>query len=526
VLGSAVVLLATVLAAFAVGLLHNRATQRQAAEQRFRDEARVTAALTETIFGSNLQQASERSTATLGDRTVSLRELNKRAETDHVAYAVVLDDKGEPLASTAGAGPPVMRRIASKPEHITQVASGAAPVRLSSFVDDATMEYAAAFTTPGGERRVIVEGFSAPLVAGFLGGYIANLPDAKRQIAYIVDADDRVVATTGPARLGEPADATAGGRRIAEAPIGGAEWRVVLAKKPAELYGDVGSTLQWIVLITLGIAGGGIVALLAGLSRRDAALRTANAGLERANDELVRSNGELDQFASIASHDLQEPLRKVQGFGDQLEKRFSDDLPEEAQDYVRRMRKAAGRMSTLIDDLLRLSRVTTHAAPPERVELTGLAREVVGDLDAEGCVIVDRLPAVEADPVQMRQLLQNLIANALKFHRPEVPPLVRLGTRPGRTPDHVAFAVTDNGIGFEPEHEERIFRVFERLHTRDVFPGTGIGLALCRRIVERTGGRISAQGRPGEGSVFTVELPAALGYDVLFDEPEREATHA
>jgi light-regulated signal transduction histidine kinase (bacteriophytochrome) len=147
------------------------------------------------------------------------------------------------------------------------------------------------------------------------------------------------------------------------------------------------------------------------------------------------------------------------------------------------------------------------------VDLAEVARDVTGDLDAplqetHGSVEVGALPTVEADPLQMRQLMQNLIANGLKFHRPGVPPEVRVETVPSPAPGLVAFSVTDNGIGFEQQYEERIFRVFERLHPRDVYHGTGIGLALCRKIVERHGGTISGTARLGEGATFTVTMPA------------------
>jgi light-regulated signal transduction histidine kinase (bacteriophytochrome) len=240
-------------------------------------------------------------------------------------------------------------------------------------------------------------------------------------------------------------------------------------------------------------------------------LAISNVDLERSNVELKRSNAELEQFASVASHDLQEPLRKVQTFGDQLERRFGDEIPDEAKDYLRRMRRAANRMSTLIEDLLRFSRVTTHARPPRQVDLHQVAREVTADLDAllaetHGSVEIGALPKLQADPLQMRQLLQNLIGNGLKFHRPGEPPIVRVDSAP-TTDDHAAFTVSDEGIGFEPIYAERIFRVFERLHPRDVYDGTGIGLALCRKIVERHGGTIIAEGRPDRGATFTVTMP-------------------
>jgi two-component system, LuxR family, sensor kinase FixL len=243
--------------------------------------------------------------------------------------------------------------------------------------------------------------------------------------------------------------------------------------------------------------------------------------------ELERSNRELEQFAYVASHDLQEPLRKIRTFGDRLQMRCADKLDEVGTDCLLRMQSAAERMQTLIDGILSLSRVTTQGQNFVVVDLAEIAREVVSDLEVQiekvgGRVEVGHLPAIQADPLQMRQLLQNLIANGLKFHRVEQPPVVKVQGRfvhgrehrkPGVSvsQEQCRIVFEDNGIGFEQKHDERIFGVFQRLHPRDVFEGMGIGLALCRKIVERHGGSITARSVPGQGSVFEVLLPVAHG---------------
>ncbi len=240
--------------------------------------------------------------------------------------------------------------------------------------------------------------------------------------------------------------------------------------------------------------------------------------------ELERSNKELEQFAYVASHDLQEPLRKIRTFGDRLQTLCRDKLDEAGDDCVQRMRNAAERMQALIDGLLSLSRVTTQGQRFVPVDLEKIAREVVSDLEVQiertgGRVEVGRLPTVQADPLQMRQLLQNLIANGLKFRRVEEPPLVKVEgkylrdrqqRKNGDSPaeEQCRIVVEDNGIGFEEKYREKIFGVFQRLHPRDVFEGTGIGLALCRKIVERHGGQINAHSVLGQGSVFEILLPA------------------
>jgi len=247
--------------------------------------------------------------------------------------------------------------------------------------------------------------------------------------------------------------------------------------------------------------------------------------LERSNRELGRSNKELEQFAYVASHDLQEPLRKIRTFSDRLEMKYAAVLDDTGRELVQRMHNAAGRMQALISGLMTLSRVTTRAQGFEPVDLAKIVREVISDLEvqieqAEARVDVGKMSSIQADPLQMRQLLQNLISNALKFHRPEEPLVVKVygrftkgrSERTGRESPAEAqcrIVVEDNGIGFEEKYAERIFGVFQRLHPRDVYRGTGIGLAICRKIVERHGGTITAESTPGRGSTFVVLLPVA-----------------
>ena len=230
--------------------------------------------------------------------------------------------------------------------------------------------------------------------------------------------------------------------------------------------------------------------------------------------KLQESNRELEDFAHVASHDLQEPLRKIQAFGDRLKARYNDALTGDGLDYLDRMQKAAGRMQALINDLLAFSRVTTKAQPFAPVDLTAVAHEVVHDLEVRihqtgGEVIVGPLPTIDADPLQMRQLLQNLVGNGLKFHRPDAPPRVELSGDASGGEAHVV--VRDNGIGFDEKYAERIFTMFERLHGRAAYDGTGIGLAICRKIAHRHGGEVRATSTPGSGARFEVTLPVRHG---------------
>lgn len=249
------------------------------------------------------------------------------------------------------------------------------------------------------------------------------------------------------------------------------------------------------------------------VAERTAQLQASYEQLAALNAKLEVSNRELQDFAFVASHDLQEPLRKVLAFGDCLLSEYREVLGETGADYLRRMQSAASRMQALISDLLQFSRVTSKAQPFAPVDLAGVAAGVLADMEVRlqqsgGRVEVGPLPVIEADSMQMRQLLQNLIGNAIKFARPGVPPLVRVYAEPAADDrDSLALVVADNGIGFEEKYVDRIFTVFQRLHERGAYEGTGIGLAICRKIVERHGGAITARSRPDEGATFIVSMP-------------------
>jgi light-regulated signal transduction histidine kinase (bacteriophytochrome) len=229
--------------------------------------------------------------------------------------------------------------------------------------------------------------------------------------------------------------------------------------------------------------------------------------------DLARSNAELEQFAYVASHDLQEPLRMVASYTQLLARRYQGKLDQDADEFIAFAVDGARRMQDLINDLLAYSRVGTRALQVETVDTQALVDQVVGDLAAAveesgGRVTRGPLPNLQADPTQLRQLFQNLIANAIKF-RGERPPEVQVSA--DRSDGAWRFAVRDNGIGIDPEYRERIFALFQRLHTRAEYPGTGIGLAICRKIVERHGGRIWVESEPRQGTTFWFSLPARPG---------------
>lgn len=231
--------------------------------------------------------------------------------------------------------------------------------------------------------------------------------------------------------------------------------------------------------------------------------------------ELERSNKELQNFAYIASHDLQEPLRTIRAFSHRVWSKYSDSLNHEGRDYLERINKAAGRMQRLIDDLLTFSRISTQRQAFVPVQLGKIAKDVVADLamlieQTGGEVVVEGdLPTVEADPLQIRRLIQNLIGNALKFRRPEQPSHVAIRGQINEDPQQHAWCiltVQDNGIGFESQYSDRIFNMFERLNRHD-YDGAGLGLAICHKIVMQHNGRITATSQPGQGATFIIYLP-------------------
>jgi PAS domain S-box-containing protein len=245
--------------------------------------------------------------------------------------------------------------------------------------------------------------------------------------------------------------------------------------------------------------------------------KAADQVLARQTEELARSNQELEQFAYIASHDLQEPLRKIEAFGDRLKRKYDKTLDEQGHDYLARMQTAAGRMRTLIQDLLSFSRVTTQTRGFAPLALETLLQDVLGDLEVRiqethAQVTVGPMPTLDADALQMRQLFQNLIGNALKFQQPNITPTVSIqcemeNPTESQGQSFCRIAVSDNGIGFDEKYLDRIFKVFQRLHGRNEYEGTGIGLAVCTKIAERHGGQLTAESAPGQGATFIVSLP-------------------
>jgi PAS domain S-box-containing protein len=240
---------------------------------------------------------------------------------------------------------------------------------------------------------------------------------------------------------------------------------------------------------------------------------------KRYEEDLARSNRDLEQFASVVSHDLQEPLRMVEAFGGLLKDRHAEKLDGEAREYLNFITSGTNRMSTLIRGLLDYSRVDRGAFAPSDTDMNALVTEVLSNLrvaveSAQATVKTDSLPVIHGNQTQLMQLFQNLIENAMKYRKPAVLPVIAISAK--RQADFWRFSVKDNGLGIDPRHHDRIFELFQRLHTAEEYAGIGMGLAVCKKIVERHGGRIWVDSTPGNGATFMFTLPGS---------PERNDTH-
>jgi signal transduction histidine kinase len=255
------------------------------------------------------------------------------------------------------------------------------------------------------------------------------------------------------------------------------------------------------------------------ISRRIEEHQRAESELRRTADELGRSNAQLEQFAYVASHDLQEPLRSIASYAQLLALRYEGKLDGNADDFIRYVVDGAKRMRTLIDDLLAYSRLARDHKPLESTDCNAVVSLVLGDLAASikerrAQVTCDGLPTLTADPSLLSHMFQNLIQNALKFAGAQAPAIHVSATR---QLGEWVFSVRDNGIGIKPEYAERIFLIFQRLHTRDEYPGNGMGLAICKKIAEHHGGRIWVESEPGKGSIFFFTIPAERAAPVALE---------
>ena len=305
------------------------------------------------------------------------------------------------------------------------------------------------------------------------------------------------------------------------------EWRLLTIRRQAERSTELEVGVSFAIGILISVAllywGHHLIEQYAAARDRaeaevwelnahlEARVRERTAELERANERLSRSNRDLTQFASVASHDLQEPLRTIGSYAGLLGRRYQGKLDEKADRYIEHLVSGAKRMQTLVQDLLAYSRVGTQPIRFEAVNFEDVLRDVLESMrvslvECRARITHDPLPTLQGDIGRLGQVLQNLIGNALKFAKPEHPPSIHISA--WRLGQDWIFSVRDNGIGFDAQYAERIFLVFQRLHQVGTYAGTGIGLAVCKRIIEAHGGRIWAESEVGVGSVFSFTVPA------------------
>jgi PAS domain S-box-containing protein len=366
------------------------------------------------------------------------------------------------------------------------------------------------------ERRRMLEALT--LSEARYRALVENLPDT---VIALFDGDLRLLVVEGGGleRLGRiPAEVE--GRLLSEilGRDGMAEVEVgyrgaLLGEGRSFDFEDARGITWWMQVAPMHDEAGRIIGGMA-VWRDVSARKRAERSLQERAGELERSNAELEQFAYVASHDLAEPLRMVTSYLQLLERRYRGRLDEDADEFIRYAVDGAARMRALIDDLLAYSRTGRGEPRHETVDTAALVGRVSETLTAgrEGpaaTIRLGELPAVSGDPAQLGQLFQNLLGNALKFTSPDRAPDIEVSAAARVDPPGWVFTVADNGIGFEATHADRIFRMFQRLHARDEYPGTGVGLAIARKVVERHGGRIWAEPRPEGGALFRFELPEA-----------------
>jgi signal transduction histidine kinase len=533
----AALILVGLMLAFAVELARTQARDRADVRTRVHQRSELAAALIDALFATAARDTSTEQ-RDYGGAVVGGAALERNLGAN--VYLALFGASGALIAHTPGFDARAAAALRRDPR-FAAVRAGAA-YGLGNVVPwpgGGVIDFTLAFQTGHG-RRILVTGFRPSALSAFLAGDMQKIPGVAGEVNYVVDGNGVVLAAGGAAvsagarfrgprpAQGQPAfTADRGGHYYDEAPLAASDWRIVLDSPDGPLFASVSGLNKWVPWLIFGAFA--VVALLAfallgrvlsavaetrvansRLALVNRELESTNVTLELRATELARSNEDLDQFASVASHDLQEPLRRTRTFVQELTRIEASRLSDRGVDYLERAAAGIERMQTLIEDLLRYSRVATAAGQFAPVELDATVAEALDDLseliDRTGTVVhVGALPTIRAEPVQMRQLVQNLVSNAIKF-QPR-----------GRTPEvwiesldregEVELTVRDNGIGFDPRDADRIFRVFERLHGRGEYSGTGIGLALCRKIAERHGGSIRAESVPGTGSSFVVTLP-------------------
>jgi signal transduction histidine kinase len=516
-------------------LASGQSDQRRELRERYADRVDVATALVGSLlsvaYGGQRENAAERFSGPASRET-----LDAHARRSDARYVVLLDAEGRALASSTGTPGGTADRLAERPPFVRQALAPGPGYGLGDLGPEGVLESAVAFPA-GDEVRLLVTASPVDAFMQFLQGALAPVPQGREGRVWVFDRNGTVVSSVNVPQGLEPtpelvqrslrepsgffvSPTTGQERFFAAGSIPSSGWRIVTGTPKATLYSTASGGDRWIPWIILGIGAlalVGVALLLRRLLRTRERLRAANADLELSRvrleeraAELERSNADLEQFAYAASHDLSEPLRTVAGFSQLLAARYRGQLDDEADEMIRYMGDGVERMQQLIDDLLLYSRVGRAPLSDEPVDLDEALDEAQAWLgpaagEAGAQITSDPLPEVRGERGQLTQVFQNLLGNAIKFTAPGVTPVIHVSA--GEVDGEWRIAVADNGIGIEPAQAEAVFKMFGRLHPVETYPGTGIGLALVRRIVERHGGHIWVEPGKGGGSVFVFSLP-------------------
>jgi len=523
-------------------LAHSQSNARKQLRRSYDNRSATVAGVLESLFQAAFQQGAATNAKQFGAKVTQAQLVAYARQSQAVFLAVVRSD-GTVVASTPGTPPDLGKALLP-----TALKAGIAISDLTTIGKAQVLESASGFKGSDG-LRAIVTASPAQLFSAFLSGSLAKQVTAKGDAAYVLDGNGKVLGAASEAnpKHPEPPDPTlvrnvqAGKhsgfydqrgtqRYYSSAPhvLPGTRWHIVVSVPTSSLYRTASGTTRWLPWVILGVLGAALLAIgllmqraleasakiaivNAQLAASQERLRERAVELQRSNEELQRSNADLEQFAYVASHDLSAPLRAVAGFSQLLGVRYKGKLDGDADEFIRHMQDGVARMQGIIDDLLAYSRVDRSDLEPEPIDLDAILDEVLHSLGPD---IAERGAEVTRDPLghalgeagQLSQVMQNLIANGIKFTAEGVTPKVHVSAQRGG--GRVRVSVRDNGIGIDQDHVERIFKMFQRLHTSDEYPGTGIGLAISQKIVERHGGAIVMEPAPGGGTVFTFDVPA------------------
>jgi len=522
------------LGAAAYGLAHGQHGQRTSLERRFEGRAQLGAALVGSLFSATAPAQQTQAADRYGAK-VDKAALDRQASAGGSGFIAITDAQGHVLGASSGTPPTLAAMLAAQPTFLRRaLASGS--YGLSGIKPGGVVFTALPFRTKSG-TRVQVSGVQAKLLAAFLGGTLKQVSTSSSSTSLIIDDTGGVIAERGPGeQVGRPVhDATlraavtrhatgkiGGDRLFTSQAIGTTGWRLVLVATSSAVFAPVSGTNRWLPWVILAIGALSLLGVFLLLRR---ALGAASQ-VRVANTELARSNADLERFAYVASHDLSEPLRTIGGFGGLLERRYADRLDDEGRMMLGHVTGGAARLQALIDGLLSYARVSTAQRTIERIDLQEKMQIVLDAIrpainDRQARIEVGPLPTIEGERTQIAQLLQNLLLNAIKFTDEGVAPEIQVSARPIQD-SRWEIRVADNGVGVAPNQAERIFEMFQRGHADSDRSGTGIGLALCARIVERHGGTIRVEPREGGGSVFAFDLPGAPGAPIPAQRPSEE----